>query len=114
MNAIDHTHDPAARSWLASANAAACDFPVQNLPFAVLRPRGSQEAFRGAVAIGDQALDLAALAATGLIRDDAAHALALAGEPSLNRFMAAGPGAWRRLRHALFGLLTQGDAAAHD
>ncbi|HNL42287.1 MAG TPA: fumarylacetoacetase, partial [Ottowia sp.] len=59
---LDHTHDPTARSWLAAANAAGGDFPIQNLPFAVLRRAGSGEPFRGAVAIGDQALDLAALA----------------------------------------------------
>ena len=52
MAILDHTHDPAARSWLAAANAPGCDFPIQNLPFAVLRKRGSGEAYRGAVAIG--------------------------------------------------------------
>ncbi|HNI85260.1 MAG TPA: fumarylacetoacetase, partial [Ottowia sp.] len=51
---LDHTHDPTARSWLAAANAAGGDFPIQNLPFAVLRRAGSGEPFRGAVAIGDQ------------------------------------------------------------
>ena len=39
MTLLDATHDPAARSWLASAQAAGCDFPIQNLPFAVLRPQ---------------------------------------------------------------------------
>ncbi|HMN20874.1 MAG TPA: fumarylacetoacetase [Ottowia sp.] len=107
---LDHTHDPAARSWLASANAPGCDFPIQNLPFAVLRRRGSGEAFRGAVAIGDQALDLAALAGTGLAQGAAADALALAAQPALNAFMAAGPEAWRTLRHALFALLLGGAA----
>ena len=28
----DPTHDPALRSWVASANGASSDFPVQNLP----------------------------------------------------------------------------------
>ena len=108
---LDHTHDPAARSWLAAANAAGCDFPIQNLPFAVLRRRGSGEAFRGAVAIGDQALDLAALANAKLLTGAAAEALALAAQPTLNAFMAAGPEAWRALRHALFDLLREGAPA---
>jgi fumarylacetoacetase len=43
MNA---THDPALRSWVASANQAGCDFPIQNLPFARFRRSGSDEAFR--------------------------------------------------------------------
>ena len=106
--ALDHTHDPAARSWLAAANAAGCDFPIQNLPFAVLRRRGSGEAFRGAVAIGDQALDLATLANAKLLTGAAGEVLALAAQPTLNAFMAAGPEAWRALRHALFDLLREG------
>ena len=34
----NETHDPAARSWVESANRPGCDFPVQNLPFGVFRP----------------------------------------------------------------------------
>jgi len=113
MTRLDATHDPSRRSWLASANVATCDFPVQNLPYAVLRPRASHGPFRGAVAIGDQALDLAALAATGLVTGSAADALALAAEPTLNAFMGAGPAAWQPLRRALFALLAQG-AHAQD
>jgi len=30
----DRTHDPALRSWVASANQPDADFPIQNLPFA--------------------------------------------------------------------------------
>ncbi len=43
----DHIHAPEAKSWLKSANKAGCDFPIQNLPFAVFRVNGSHEAFRG-------------------------------------------------------------------
>ena len=110
MNTLDHTHDPAARSWLAAANAPGGDFPIQNLPFAVLRRRGSGEAFRGAVAIGDQALDLATLAGAKLLTGAAGEALTLAAQPTLNAFMAAGPEAWRTLRHGLFALLREGAA----
>lgn len=111
MNTLDHTHDPSARSWLASANTPGTDFPIQNLPFSVLRRRGSGHTFRGAVAIGDQALDLAALASTGLVSGEAGDALRLAAQDTLNEFMAAGPSAWRALRHALFELLKEGSAA---
>ena len=51
---LNQTHDPAARSWLESANVPSGDFPIQNLPFSVFRRKHSDEAFRGAVAIGDQ------------------------------------------------------------
>ncbi len=112
------THDPQARSWVNSANLEGCDYPIQNLPFAVLRRKvtgGAQaEAFRGAVAIGDQALDLARLAVvgdaagfTGL----AADALKAASQDKLNGLMAMGPTAWSALRLALFNALKTGSPA---
>jgi fumarylacetoacetase len=52
---IDHTHDPALRSWVESANEPACDFPIQNLPFATFRHASGSHV---GVAIGDQVLDV--------------------------------------------------------
>ena len=54
---IDATHDPSLRSWVASANAAGTDFPLQNLPYGRLRRAGSDEPWRIGVAIGNQVLD---------------------------------------------------------
>ena len=51
--AIDATHDPALTSWVASAQAAGADFPIQNLPFGRFRRAGSSEPWRIGVAIGD-------------------------------------------------------------
>jgi fumarylacetoacetase len=102
---LNPTHDPAARSWLASANAAGTDFPIQNLPFAVFRRSGSAEAFRGGVAIGDQVLDLAALSDSGCLDGLAAQAALACAQPVLNGFLAMGPPAWGALRLALFALL---------
>ena len=65
MQQINETHDPALRSWVGSANVPATDFPIQNLPFGVFRRRGSDEPFRGGVAIGDQIVDLAAAGKSG-------------------------------------------------
>jgi len=67
MTALNATHDPKLRSWVASANEAGTDFPIQNLPFGRFRTAGSSEGFRVGVAIGDQVLDLKA---TGLIDTD--------------------------------------------
>jgi fumarylacetoacetase len=54
---IDPTHDPGLRSWVESANYADCDFPIQNLPFAMFRvPPGRSP--RLGVAIGDQVLNV--------------------------------------------------------
>jgi fumarylacetoacetase len=108
---LDHTHDPAARSWLASAQTAGCDFPIQNLPFAVFRRAGGSEVFRGGVAIGDQVVDLAALAAGGSLEGLALDAARACARPALNDFFALGPAAWRALRHALFASLKSGAAA---
>ena len=93
MTELNETHDAALASWVESANGGASDFPVQNLPFGVFRRRGSQEAWRGGVAIGDQILDLAAAHAAGAFPADAARAAAACGEGSLNSFMAMGPAA---------------------
>lgn len=70
--ALNHTHDPAARSWIESANAADSDFPIQNLPFGVFHRAGSNEPLRGGVAIGDQIIDLKKLSHTKLLEGEAA------------------------------------------
>jgi fumarylacetoacetase len=105
---LNATHDPGLRSWLASANAAQGDFPIQNLPFASFRRAHSRESFRGGVAIGDQVLDLAALHALGLFEGAAAEALAACTASALNQFMAQGPHAVAALRSALSGALRAG------
>jgi len=110
MTTLDHTHDPAARSWVASANAPGADFPIQNLPFAVFRRHGSDEPFRGGVAIGDQILDLAAAAASDVFTGDAALALQAAAGQTLNTLMALGQPAWSALRLALSRALRAGAA----
>ena len=52
--ATDFTHDPARRSWVASANDGATDFPIQNLPHGVFRRRGHGASWRGGVATAAQ------------------------------------------------------------
>ena len=108
MHTLNHTHDAGARSWLASANSAGADFPIQNLPFSVFRRQGSNEAFRGGVAIGDQVVCLATLAQSGALQGLAAQAVTACALPALNDFFAMGPAAWSALRHALFAALKDG------
>lgn len=96
---------PLMKSWLASANASDCPFPLNNLPYGVFSHGGG--APRCGVAIGDQILDVTALEASG-------H-LTLADKPVLDRpewnaVMALGPQAWQRLRTLLFGYLVEGSA----
>ena len=104
MIRLNETHDPALRSWVPSANTANTDFPIQNLPFGILRPshdQGGAEAFRGTVAIGDQALDLTLAADTGVFDPQHSALARIAGEATLNHWMAQGPAAWSSLRVAL-------------
>jgi len=106
MTHLNETHDPKLKSWIAAANAADSDFPIQNLPFGVFRRKGSDEPYRCGVAIGDQILDLAA--ARALFEGDAAGAAAACSGSTLNAFMAMGPGHWSALRLALSRALREG------
>lgn len=84
--ALNATHDPKLRSWVASANEAGCDFPIQNLPFGRFRAAGSSEALRIGVAIGDQVLDLKA---AGLVDSDDMNALMSASAKERQALRAA-------------------------
>ena len=110
MTNLNETHDPALCSWVESANTPVTDFPIQNLPFAVFRRQGSAEAFRGGVAIGEQILDLAALAAAGVFSAEAAPAVHACAQDKLNDLMALGQPAWSALRLALSRALRTGAA----
>lgn len=110
MIALNKTHSPELTSWVESANVDNCDFPIQNLPFAVFRRSNSDEAFRGGVAIGDQVVDLAALKAKGLFSELAAEALATCDQPKLNDLMGLSAAHWSALRLALSDALATGSA----
>lgn len=109
MIPLDATHHPALRSWVASANAAQTDFPIQNLPFGRMRCR--DQPWRIGVAIGDQVLDLRLAAGQAVWADDVKPLLAPLAAGDLNAFMALGPTARRTLRQALSTALAEGAAA---
>ena len=91
---LDHTHDPAARSWVDSANDPATDFPLQNLPFCRFRAAhdgGTPQPWRIGVGIGSQILDVASWGVT-----------------DLNALMAWPAAERRALRHRLFEALREG------
>ena len=79
---LDATHDPTLASWVESANAPGCEFPIQNLPLGIFKRKDEKP--RGGIAIGDQILDLAAVG--------------LKTGPTLNGLAAMGRPLWRRLR----------------
>ena len=90
---LNETHNPKRRSWLASANQAGCDFPIQNLPFGRFRVAGDST-LRIGVAIGDQVLDL--------------HATSLIASLDMNALMAASPADRQALRAAISAGLAEG------
>ncbi|MDE2368822.1 MAG: fumarylacetoacetase [Burkholderiales bacterium] len=96
---IDATHDPALQSWVDTANAEGCDFPIQNLPFGRYRVAHGAP-WRIGVAIGDAVLDLGH---TGLAAGDDMRAL-----------LGLDPAARRALRLALSEGLRQGSARRAD
>lgn len=91
------------RSWVDSANSAATDFPLNNLPCGVFST--DEEEPRCGVAIGDQVLDVAALEAEGLIALDGGPVLDV---PFWNDLMDLGPPAWAAFRARLVALLSEG------
>jgi fumarylacetoacetase len=110
---LNETHDPSLRSWVSSANAAATDFPIQNLPFGIFRRSGGAGLYRGGVAIGDQILDLDAAWTSGAfpsaqIGAAASRALTCARRSTLNDLMSLGSESLSGLRLALSRALRQG------
>jgi fumarylacetoacetase len=104
---LDFTHDARASSWIESANTPATNFPIQNLPLAVFRRVGSTEPFRGGMAIGERAVDLAVLAQASGLDPALREALAACAAPTLNGFLELGRTAWTALRHGMFTLLSR-------
>ena len=101
---LDSTHRVDLRSWVESANDAATDFPIQNLPLGIFIAPGRTA--RPGAAIGDHIVDLVALADHGLLDDDlAALVRKAADEGALNPLLAAGRPALAALRGALSQLL---------
>jgi fumarylacetoacetase len=91
----------ALQSWVTSANAADCDFPIQNLPFGIFSV--GQSPSRCGVAIGNMIVDLHACEERGLL--DASGTFA---RHQLNDFIALGSHKWAEIRAQLTALLTDG------
>jgi fumarylacetoacetase len=106
---LDETHDPNAQSWVESANAPNCDFPLQNLPFGIFRRRDAATQPTQptvGVAIGDHVLDLAALQTERLFSDEITqHAAKACASSSLNALMSLGTAPRQALRRRLHSIL---------
>lgn len=129
MTALNATHDPKLRSWVASANAEGTDFPIQNLPFGCftapsVAAHDTAGMPRVGIAIGDQVLDLRlvqfalltsasptwALTADTAQPDTLRDWIAPLAAGDLDAFMSLGPTARRSLRALLSAALAEGSA----
>src|SRR6202051_2122269 len=105
---LDETHDSKVQSWVESANSAASDFPIQNLPFGIFRRRGEGGAARVGVAIGDSILDLYGMQSDGLLAEEGIRIAANAcASNSLNALMSLGAIPRRALRRHLHAVLRE-------
>jgi fumarylacetoacetase len=95
-----------------SANAAATDFPIQNLPYGLFRRRGAKEPPRVGVAIGDEIVDLVRCHELGLLDALPDSVRAAARASSLNSLMAVGPPHTLALRRHLSRMLAAGGPGA--
>jgi fumarylacetoacetase len=107
MIQINQTHDMQLTSWVKSAHNNS-DFPIQNLPFGIFKNKGQDSHWRGGVAIGDQVIDLAALAKSQVFSGHVQIALEAASQPSLNALMDLGQRVNSELRLALSTALRTG------
>jgi fumarylacetoacetase len=98
---IDETHEPALRSWVASAHGHS-EFPIQNLPYGVFST--AVEGGRIGAAIGDQVLDLKAVAEAELLPRWACEALT---QPALNAVMGLPQAERADLRRRISRLLRE-------
>jgi fumarylacetoacetase len=90
-------------------------WPTTTLPYGVVAPRDGGPPWP-ATAVGTDAVDLAGLARAGLLDGAVADPVSTLGRPTLDRFLAAGPDAWRGLRERLLELVhdaTAADRLAH-
>lgn len=94
-------NNPALRSWISVPKGS--DFPIQNLPFGVVKSNGSVPCV--ATRIGDTVIDIAQLFEIGQLHVDGFNASDFQQE-YLNPMMKKGKEATRRLRQALSDLFS--------
>lgn len=90
--------------WLASANIAGCEFPIENLPYAVFSVADKKQQI--GVGIGDQMVDLNALEIAGLLDDLDPCLRHAVKQDVLNELMGLGHVHWHSLRLRLTELLS--------
>ena len=101
--------EPMPRSWVPDGDA---DFPLANLPYGAI-VRAGDPIPHLAVAIGDFALDLHALARAGIFDDALLDARALLCGPTLDALLACGRPTWSAVRAAIGAYLHVDDGVGN-
>ena len=101
---MNQTHDATLRSWVASANSPATDFPIQNLPFGIFSRKGDTP--RVGVAIGDQIVDVTECEKANVWGADGRDVARLCADSTLNRVAESSRDALSAFRTRLSELLT--------
>jgi fumarylacetoacetase len=102
-------NNPALRSWISVPEGS--DFPIQNLPFGVVKSNGSVPCV--ATRIGDTVIDIAQLFEMGHLHVDGFTSIDFQ-QDFLNPMMKKGKEATRRLRQALSDLFSTDNEAASE
>ena len=101
-------------SWVASAQAPDCDFPLANLPWGCFTRADRAGDARIGVAIGDQVLDVREALGHGFLAGLSASVQAALRCESLNEFMNLGTTAWKSARAEITKLLSSDERALQD
>jgi fumarylacetoacetase len=102
-------NNPALRSWISVPEGS--DFPIQNLPFGVMKANGSVPCV--STRIGDTVIDIAQLFEMGQLHVDGFNASDFQQE-FLNPMMKKGKEATRNLRQALSDLFSMDNQTANE
>src|SRR5438045_3324584 len=108
---MNPTTDPTLRSWVDVREDS--DFPIQNLPFGVFRPRAGGTP-RVGVAIGEHVLDLSVLERHGLFSGPVLRQTRVFDHSLLNAFLALGKEAWSEARATISRLLRADEPTLRD
>lgn len=107
---MSNANDPGLKSWIIVDPDN--DFPIQNLPMGIGRVPAC--GIRALSRIGDQVINLAALAEWGFLKDTGIPGPDIFRHPSLNPFIALGPPVWNALRERLSEILQEDNGELRD
>ncbi len=93
-------NNPKLKTWITVPKKS--DFPIQNIPFGIVKPAGQQP--RPATRVGDTIIDLSILADLGYFDNIEIDNYGVFYSPVLNDFMELGAPIWSSVRHRLSSL----------